>query len=85
MSVFHDARDLNRALHTYEDVSQVINIYFSSQTERNYSTIFSTLHISVYFTEIHSHGSVTVPKHNTPVSVTLIGLVDIYLLLDKIN
>jgi len=29
VSIFHEARYLNRALHTYDDVSQEINIYFS--------------------------------------------------------
>jgi len=54
VSVFHEARDLNRTLHIYNDVSQEINIYFSSHTQRDYSASLSTLHISPYITERHS-------------------------------
>ena len=70
MSAFHEARDLNRALHKYDDVSQEINIYFSSYRARDYSTTLSTLHISPYITERHSQSSVNLRMDSIPVSST---------------
>jgi hypothetical protein len=75
--------DLNRALHIYDDISQEINIYFSSHRQRDYSATFSKLHISPYITELYSESAVNLPMYSMSVSVTMIGLVDIYLMSDK--
>jgi hypothetical protein len=90
VSIFHGARDLNRTMHIY------IYIYMATLARK---LIFTSVRTDSMITAQHfpnftfhrilpnaiHRSTVNLPMGSIHVSVTLIGLVDIYLLSDKID